>query len=97
MSRSDCAPCAIKLLLESERPIAHIAAELVMYPETLCKRARQAEAQADSVLRPDLPSSADREEIERSSGRTSSCAEPARLSNRPACFFVKELDEDRTM
>ena len=53
----------IRLALESERPISHIAHDLGMYPETLRKRVRQ--AQVDSGLRPDLPSSEERDEIKR--------------------------------
>src|SRR3954462_9732576 len=53
----------IRLALESERPIAHIAADLGMHPETLRKKVRQHEA--DSGARPDLPTSAEREEIRR--------------------------------
>src|SRR4051812_28176938 len=53
----------IRLALESERPIAHIAADLGTHPETLRKRVRQHEA--DSGTRPDLPTSAEREEIRR--------------------------------
>ena len=34
----------IRLALEGERPIAHIAKDLGMHPETLRKRVRQAEA-----------------------------------------------------
>ena len=51
----------IRLALESGRPIAHVAADLGIHPETLRKRVRQAEA--DSGARPDLPSSQEREEI----------------------------------
>lgn len=53
----------VRLALESARPIAHIAADLGMHPETLRKKVRQAEA--DSGSRPDLPTSAEREEIRR--------------------------------
>src|SRR5215210_7228864 len=53
----------IRLALESERPIAHIAADLGIHPETLRKRVRQHEA--DSGSRPDLPTSQEREEIRR--------------------------------
>jgi transposase len=53
----------IGLALESERPIAHIAADLGMHPETLRKKVRQHEA--DSGKRPDLPTSQEREEIRR--------------------------------
>jgi transposase len=51
----------VRLALESGRPIAHVAADLGMHPETLRKKVRQ--AQADSGARPDLPSSQEREEI----------------------------------
>ena len=43
----------VRLALESGRPIAHVAADLGMHPETLRKKVRQ--AQADSGARPDLP------------------------------------------
>ena len=52
---------SVRLALESGRPIAHVAADLGMHPETLRKKVRQ--AQADSGARPDLPSTAEREEI----------------------------------
>jgi transposase len=51
----------VRLALESGRPIAHVAADLGMHPETLRKKVRQAEA--DNGLRPDLPTTAEREEI----------------------------------
>lgn len=51
----------IRLALESERPIAHIAADLGIHCEMLRRKVRQAEA--DSGARPDLPSTAEREEI----------------------------------
>ena len=51
----------IRLALESERPIAHIAADLGIHSETLRRKVRQAEA--DSGARPDLPSTAERDEI----------------------------------
>ncbi|HEX4672156.1 MAG TPA: IS3 family transposase [Solirubrobacteraceae bacterium] len=53
----------VRLALESERPIAHIAADLGMHPETLRKKVRQAEA--DSGARPELTSSSEREELKR--------------------------------
>jgi transposase len=49
--------------MESGRPIAHVAKHRGMHPETLSKRVRQAEA--DQGLRPDLPSSEEREEIKK--------------------------------
>jgi len=47
--------------LESGRPIAHVGDDLGIHKETLRKRVRQAEA--DRGLRPDLPTSEEREEI----------------------------------
>jgi transposase-like protein len=48
---------AVRLGLEGERPIAHIAADLGMHPETLRKKVRQPEA--DSGARPELVSSSE--------------------------------------
>jgi transposase len=53
----------VRLAREGERPIAHIAHDLGIHPETLRKRVRQAEA--DSGARPGLLSSQEREEIRR--------------------------------
>jgi transposase len=43
---------AVRIAPKGERPIAHIAHDLGMHPETLRKKVRQAEA--DSGKRPDL-------------------------------------------
>jgi transposase len=53
----------VRLVLESGRPIAHVAKDIGLPPETLRKRVRQVEA--DQGLRPDLPTSEEREEIKR--------------------------------
>ena len=49
--------------LSSGRPIAHVAADLGIHSETLRKYVRRAEA--DAGLRPDLPTSEEREAIKR--------------------------------
>jgi transposase len=51
----------VRLALESERPIARVAADLGIHPETLRKYLRQAEA--DSGKRGDILSTQEREEI----------------------------------
>src|SRR5256885_9278151 len=51
----------VRLVLESGRPVAQVARDLGIGHEALRKRVRQAEA--DGGLRPDLPSSEEREEI----------------------------------
>jgi transposase len=50
-----------RLVFESGRPIAHVARDLGVPSETLRKFVRQVEA--DEGLRPDLPTSEEREEI----------------------------------
>ena len=49
------------MVIESGRPIAHVARDLGVPAETLRRYVRQVEA--DEGLRPDLPSSHEREEI----------------------------------
>src|SRR3954471_11232671 len=51
----------VRLVLESGRPIAHVAKGLGVSSEVLRKRVRRAEAENGS--RPDLPTAAEREEI----------------------------------
>jgi transposase len=53
----------VRLVFESGRPIAHVAKDLGVGSEVLRKRVRQAEA--DNGARPDLPSTAEREEIKK--------------------------------
>ena len=75
----------VRLAMESGRPIAHIAKDLGMHPETLRKRVRQAEA--DRGVRPDLPTSEERGEIKRLRKETSSCVARTRSSRPPRCFL----------
>jgi len=51
----------VRLVFESGRPVAQVAADLGMHPETLRRRVRQ--AQADGGKRGDLLTSQEREEI----------------------------------
>jgi len=43
---------AVRIALKGERPIAHIAHDLGMHPETLRKKVRQAEADGEQASRP---------------------------------------------
>src|SRR3982074_185347 len=79
---------------EGGRPIAHIAADLGMHPETLRKKVRQ--AQADSGARPDLPTSAEREEIRKLRAENFELRRANEILKSASVFFAKELDEDRT-
>jgi transposase len=84
----------VRLALESGRPIAQIAADLGMHPETLRKRVRQAEA--DSGARPDLPTSAEREEIKKLRQEVFELRRANEILKSASVFFAKELDTDRT-
>ena len=85
---------AVRLALESGRPIARVAADLGIHPETLRKRVRQAEA--DRGLRPDLPTSQEREEIRELRREVFELRRANEILKSTSVFFAKELDEDRT-
>lgn len=80
--------------MESGRPITEVARDLGMHPETLRKRVRQAEA--DGGLRPDLPSTAEREEIKNLRKEVYELRRANEILKSASVFFAKELDEDRT-
>jgi transposase len=84
----------VRLALESGRPIAHVAADLGMHPETLRKKVRQAEA--DSGARPDLPTSQEREEMRELRKEVFELRRANEILKSASVFFAKELDEDRT-
>ena len=83
----------VRLALESERTIAHVAADLGIHPETLRKRVRQAEA--DSGKRTDLLSSQEREEIRRLRKENFELRRANEILKSASVFFAKELDPDR--
>ncbi len=83
----------VRLALESGRPIAHIAKDLGMHPETLRKRVRQAEA--DGGLRPDLPSTEEREEIKKLRNEVFELRRANEILKAASVFFATELDADR--
>ena len=83
----------VRLALESGRPIAHIAADLGIHPETLRKKVRQ--AQADSGARPDLASSQEREEIRELRREVFELRRANEILKSASVFFAKELDADR--
>jgi transposase len=85
---------AVRLALEGERPIAHIAHDLGMHPETLRKKVRQAEA--DSGKRRDLPTTEEREEIRRLRQENFELRRANEILKSASVFFAKELDPDRT-
>jgi transposase len=83
----------VRLALESGRPVAHIAKDLGMHPETLRERGRQAEA--DGGLRPDLPSTEEREEIKQLRKEVFGLRRANEILKAASVFFATELDADR--
>ena len=83
----------VRLALESERPIAHVAADLGIHPETLRKRVRQAEA--DSGSGTDLLTTQEREEIRRLRREVFELRRANEILKAASVFFAKELDPDR--
>ena len=84
----------VRLVLESGRPIAHIAAEIGLPAETLRKRVRQAEA--DQGLRPGLPTSEEREEIKALKRELAELRKANEILRAASVFFATELDGGRT-
>jgi transposase len=83
----------VRLALESGRPIAHVARDIGLPPETLRKRVRQAEA--DQGLRPDLPTSEEREEIKKLRKENFELRRANEILKAASVFFATELDADR--
>jgi transposase len=83
----------VRLVFESGRPIAHVARDLGVSSEVLRKRVRQAEA--DNGNRPDLPTSAEREEIRKLRREVFELRRANEILKSASVFFAKELDADR--
>jgi transposase len=83
-----------RLVLESGRPIAHVAKDLGVPPETLRRWLRQVEA--DEGLRPDLPTAAEREEIKQLRKEVYELRRANEILKAASVFFATELDQDRT-
>jgi transposase len=83
----------VRIALEGVRPIAHIAHDLGMQPETLRKRVRQAEA--GSGQRPELLSRSEREEIRRLRRESYELRRANEILKSASLFFARELDPDR--
>ena len=82
----------IRLVFESGRPIAHVAADLGLPPETLRKRVRQAEI--DEGRREGLTSE-EREEIRKLRKEVSELRRANEILRSASLYFARELDPDR--
>lgn len=83
-----------RVVIESNRPVAHVARDLGIAPESLRRYVRQVEA--DEGLRPDLPTTAEREEIRKLRAENFELRRANEILKSASVFFAKELDEDRT-
>ena len=82
-----------RVVIESGRPIAHVARDLGVPPETLRRYVRQLEA--DEGLRPDLPTSEEREEIKALRREVYELRRANEILKAASVFFATELDQDR--
>ena len=84
---------ATRVVFESGRPIAHVAADLGLPPETLRKYVRQVEA--NEGRRPDLPTAEEREEIKRLRQENFELRRANEILKAASVFFAGELDPHR--
>jgi transposase len=84
---------AIRLVFESGRPIAHVAADLGIHPESLRKWVRQAEA--DEGLRTEILSSDEHEELKTLRAENRELRKANEILKAASVFFATELDPRR--
>ncbi len=83
----------IRMVFESGRPIAHVAADLGIPSETLRKKVRQAEI--DEGRRQGL-STAERDEIKKLRRENQELRRANEILRSASLFFARELDPDRS-
>jgi transposase len=83
-----------RLVFESGRPIAQVAADLGVHREALRKRVRQAEA--DAGERRDLLSSSERERLRELERENRELRRANEILKAASVFFAKELDPTRS-
>ena len=81
------------MALESGRPIAQVARDLGVGPRRCVSACSQAEA--DGGLRPDLPSTEEREESASSVREVFELRRANEILKAASVFFATELDADR--
>src|SRR5438874_10176655 len=84
----------VRIVFESKRPIAQVAADLGVHSEALRKRVRQAEA--DRGQRSGLLSTEEREEIRKLRRENYELRRANEILKSASVFFAKELDTGRT-
>jgi transposase len=83
----------VRLVLESGRPVAQVAADLGVHREALRKRVRQAEADAGG--RPGAVSASEREELADLRREVKELRKANEILKAASVFFAKELDPTR--
>jgi transposase len=84
----------VRLAIESGRPVRRVVDDLGIHHEALRRHVRQAEA--DGGLRPDLPTSEEREEIKRLRKEVFELRRANEILKAASVSFATELDADRT-
>ena len=82
-----------RAVIESGRPIAQVARDLGVPPETLRRHVRLWEA--EHGLRPDLPTAAERDEIKQLRKENYELRRAKETLKAASVFFATELDADR--
>ena len=85
---------AVRLVFESQRPVAAVARDLGVHKEALRLWVRQAEADAGS--RQDRLTSAEREELARLRGEVKQLRKANEILKAASVFFAGELDPNRS-
>jgi transposase len=83
----------VRLALESGRPIAQVAKDLGIHPESLRRWVRQAEA--DEGRRADLLTTSEREDLKRLRAENRELRRANEILKAASAFFAKELDPSR--
>jgi transposase len=83
-----------RMVFDSGRPIAHVARDLGIHPETLRKWVRQAEA--DEGKRSELLSTEERERLKALERENRELRRANEILKSASAFFAAELDPRRT-
>jgi len=85
---------AVRLVAESGRPIAHVAGDLGVGPESLRKWVRQAEA--DAGKQPAVLKTSEREELAKLRGEVKDLRRANEILKAASVVFAGELDPRRS-